>query len=419
MPQFDLRMRAGQGDRARDRPTVVVLLDESPGPRLGVGESGRERQPRGASGRQANRLAEADDRIEHGAGRVRQRAAAAERGGVGERPPASDEPRPVGFVLGGAADAAAAAQYVDQVDAVGTGPRTARAEQGVPFGYGRRLDEEVAERRVGQVGARRGEDDFGVAGQVEAACPMAVVGDRHAPQLGIVFGRDDDLGPRFQARVDTAPDGAVERERGLVLVRLAPRGLVRRRPDVTGIEIAHEDEAAPGIARDVLAPARQGQLLTLAVAATSVGHHHRVRAVRQQVRARAEGVWRRVEAHRRRDGAPDEGYVRGRLHRRILQRDELRHALLEEELGRLNPGIGVKPLLHRRVVQDVVEREQAHALVVSHPRPQHHAALVLRGLTLGCVVDGFVVAEPAVQALGREAHEVFEHGVRRDRRRQD
>ncbi len=66
----------------------------------------------------------------------------------------------------------------------------------------------------------------------------------------------------------------------------------------------------------------------------------------------------------------------GRLGGRILQRDELRHALLEEQLGRLNARVGMEALLHRRPVQDVVEREQAHALVMGHPRAQHDAALV-------------------------------------------
>ena len=137
------------------------------------------------------------------------------------------------------------------------------------------------------------------------------------------------------------------------------------------VEVAHEHEAAPRVARDVLAPARQRQLLPAAVAAAGVGQHHRVRTVRQQVRARAERVRRRVETHRRRDRTADERHVRGGLDRRILQRDELRHTLLEQQVGRLNPRIGVESLLHRRPVQDVVEREQAHALVVSHPGPQH------------------------------------------------
>ncbi len=36
--QLDLRVRAGQGDRARDRAAVEVLLDQAPGAGLAVGK---------------------------------------------------------------------------------------------------------------------------------------------------------------------------------------------------------------------------------------------------------------------------------------------------------------------------------------------------------------------------------------------
>ena len=55
-----------------------------------------------------------------------------------------------------------------------------------------------------------------------------------------------------------------------------------------------------------------------------------------------------------------------RLDRRILERHQLRDALLQQQLGGLDARIGVEPLLHRRAVQQVVERDQAHALVVRH-----------------------------------------------------
>ena len=188
VPQLDLRVGAGQGDRASDCAPVVVLFDEMSGACLAVGECGGERHACGAAGRKANRLAEADDRIEDGAGRVRERAAAADGDGIGEGAAPSDEPRAVGLVFGCGTDAAAAAEHMNQVHAVGPGPGAARAEQRVPLGHGRRFDEEIAERRVGEVGGARREDDLGVAGQIEAARPMTVVGDRHAPQLGVVFG---------------------------------------------------------------------------------------------------------------------------------------------------------------------------------------------------------------------------------------
>ena len=41
---------------------------------------------------------------------------------------------------------------------------------------------------MSEVGGARREHDFGVAGEIEAPRPMTMVGDRHAPQLRIVFG---------------------------------------------------------------------------------------------------------------------------------------------------------------------------------------------------------------------------------------
>ena len=75
--------------------------------------------------------------------------------------------------------------------------------------------------------------------------------------------------------------------------------------------------------------------------------------------------------------------MRGGLDRRILQRHELRDAFLEQQIGRLDARIGVEAPLHRRAVQRVVEREQAHALVVRHACWQHDAAFVLAGIRSG------------------------------------
>ncbi len=63
-----------------------------------------------------------------------------------------------------------------------------------------------------EVGGAGREHDFGVAGQIEVAGAVAVIGDRHAPQLDVVFGRDDHFGARLEAGVEAPQDGAVERE---------------------------------------------------------------------------------------------------------------------------------------------------------------------------------------------------------------
>ena len=42
MPQLDLAVRAGQRQRARDRATIVVLLDQLPRGVFALGDAGRE-----------------------------------------------------------------------------------------------------------------------------------------------------------------------------------------------------------------------------------------------------------------------------------------------------------------------------------------------------------------------------------------
>ena len=74
------------------------------------------------------------------------------------------------------------------------GAGSTRAENGRRLAPDLGLDEEIAERRVYGVGDGRGEDDFGVARDLDRpACPRPV-GDREAAKLDVVLGRDGDLG---------------------------------------------------------------------------------------------------------------------------------------------------------------------------------------------------------------------------------
>jgi hypothetical protein len=63
-----------------DGAAIVVLVDQPPRDRLVVGKAGGEREAGGAARRHADRLTQRDDRIEHGAGGVREGTQARERG---------------------------------------------------------------------------------------------------------------------------------------------------------------------------------------------------------------------------------------------------------------------------------------------------------------------------------------------------
>ena len=79
MPQLDLAVRAGERERPRDGAAIVILVDQPRAPPSLSAIPGREREPRRATGREPHRLTQADDRIEHRPGRVRQRPSASSR----------------------------------------------------------------------------------------------------------------------------------------------------------------------------------------------------------------------------------------------------------------------------------------------------------------------------------------------------
>jgi hypothetical protein len=115
VPQLDLAVGAGECDRTSHGAPVVVLLDQLEGAFLGVGESGREGHTSGGTRRQANWMPQADDRIEHGAGGVRQRSRACHGERTIHRSAASDEPGAIGLELRRRGAAAAATQDMNEI----------------------------------------------------------------------------------------------------------------------------------------------------------------------------------------------------------------------------------------------------------------------------------------------------------------
>ena len=216
--------------------------------------------------------------------------------GIGRRPPAAEEPRAIGLPFDGAAEASVDAEHVERPGRRLVGAARAPAEQQagalrVELG----LDEQLAERRVGEVVLGTRQHDLGVAGDLDLARPIAAIGDRQAPHLDVVFRRHGDLQLRLEVAVAPAERDLVELEGRLVLVGLAADRLVGRRPDVARPRIAQVDEVRARIRGPVLALARDRQAAPGAGAAAGVRERGGVAAVRQEVRVRAGGV-RRSEA---------------------------------------------------------------------------------------------------------------------------
>ncbi len=101
-----------------------------------------------------------------------------------------------------------------------------------------RLDEEIAKSRMGGVGLRGGQHNFGVTGQLNFARAHGIIRQRNAPHLGVILGRYDNLHVRHNA-------GIVAPEIRFVLgkchfIRLRPfvNGLIAGRPDRSAAHVS-------------------------------------------------------------------------------------------------------------------------------------------------------------------------------------
>ena len=180
------------------------------------------------------------------------------------------------------------------------------------------LHEQLGEGRMRDVGRRRRQHELGIGGDFDLARVAAAVGDRDAADLGIVFGRDQDLQTRRQRSVAPGELGAVLGEGDLDSESgSTPLGWKPADQTLPLRDVAQEDVGAPIVAGGVLAPARDRQVAPAAVARAGGGDHHGVAAVRQQMRARRarRAGWSSAPAAGGRDVADRGGRLRLRAPR--------------------------------------------------------------------------------------------------------
>ena len=192
-----------------------------------VGAAGREGHPHDAARREPHAIAQRGDRVEDGAGGARERAPV-EREGVRGGPAAPDEARAVGLPLDRAAEAPLDAEHVERPERRLVRPARPTAEQQagalrVEF----RFDEQLAERRVGEVVLGPRQHDLRVAGDLDLARPRAPVGDRQPADLDVVLGRDRHLQLRLEVAGARAERDLVEVERRLEACRARGRSAGR------------------------------------------------------------------------------------------------------------------------------------------------------------------------------------------------
>ena len=223
--ELDLRPGPGQRRRALEHRGIAILLGEREGLVARRRDQGREDDAGAGRRRQAHPPPQAEDRIEHRAGRVRQRPAVDHRHRRSDPAAATEKPHPVGLVL--RAPPLPGPRRRPRGRPRRTAPSGARARRvanrASSCGDGLGLHEEVREHRVRRLRGGWREHELGVRGDLDLPRPRAEVGERHATELGVVLRRDDHLEGRRDRAVPPVELGAVLEEGRAVRVR-------RRRP---------------------------------------------------------------------------------------------------------------------------------------------------------------------------------------------
>ena len=181
---------------------VAVFLGERLG-RLAIRrDAGGETEPHRCARDQPDPLAEAEDRVEHDAGRARQRASVERRRMVGVAA-AAEESRAIGLPFDRPLRPAFEAQDVHRPHAPAPGiARAPVAEQRGAVGQVFGFEKQFAEGRMREIVGGSGQHDLGIAGDVDLADPRALVDHRHPADFDVVFGGhgDIELGGRSRRR---------------------------------------------------------------------------------------------------------------------------------------------------------------------------------------------------------------------------
>ena len=204
------------------------------------------------------------------------------------------------------------------------------------------------------------------------------IGDGHAPNLGVVFGRNKHFKRCRQSPVASGDLDAILVEIDGIFVGLGARRLKARRPDVAAPHVSKKDIRAAIVSRGVLPPSRDGDVAPPAVSGAGRGHHHGIASIGKK-------LCRRRGLMNGNDLAPARGIrvagARGRLdlrRPRPRRRDLARNPLLQQQFRRLNDRLGMESLSHRAVKDRVGDRDDRHALMMRHEGADESEALAFR-----------------------------------------
>ncbi len=265
---------------------------------------------------------------------------------------------------------------------------------------------------MGLVGAGVGQRHLERRDQLEVEHPVARVAQHDPPELDVVLRADPhrrlglDLGP------DGAEPGAVAVEAGVIVGGAVGCRVLRERDGARLPVPAQMEEAAEGVAQDIVARAGH-HVAAPAAGARAVGaQRDRVAAVRQQV-GRLDRRHARKDVAQHARAALAQGVGR-RARRRLVQPRHLaRGALVQQRRHRLDPRIAHAPAARRPGQQHVGQGDDAHALVMRHEGLDPGDALVAR-LARRRVVERLDEAVAAARLRRLETAQVGGGAVRRD-----
>ena len=283
--QLHLRVRPCERRRAVVGGGIVILVGEPEDVLVRRRDHRREGDLRRRARRDLHAHAQARDRVQHRAGEIGQRASFGHRDRRVHGPSAADEARAVGLELDARRRVAGDHVRTEEL-AVGGRTRSAREDQARNLRHELAADEEIGERRMREVGRGWRQRDLRIGRDLDLARPRADVAQRQAADLRVVFRGHDHFEHRLDVAVLADDADAVLVERDVVARGLDADRLIPGRPHAAVARVAQINEAAVVVARRVLAPARDADVAPLAVAGAGRRQHHRIAAVRHQLRRR-------------------------------------------------------------------------------------------------------------------------------------
>ncbi len=231
MAQLHLRLGPCESGRAVESGGVMVLIHQIHNLLAGGSDQCPEGDARGRARLESNLTAQAEDRIEDGAGGVGQRSVCDHRHRLAKAAPAPEEARPIGFELQ-ITDGLSFDEGYMRRPSLGV----ARGLSSPPSQYRAhlvgelRLHEQIGECGMRIVACVRRQYDFRVGGQRDISDLASIIGDRHPANFSVVLRRNGDFQHRGDRIVPSDEFRPTLRKSRFVFVGLDRARLIGRGP---------------------------------------------------------------------------------------------------------------------------------------------------------------------------------------------